>query len=331
MRRLLQFLLLIVPLTASSQYVPQSGQNFHFAPVFNPAFTGIENFIDVKAGHRYQWTGFKNNAPQFSNLMFNFRIRQPLDLTSNGLRPSRSDFSNIIPKRKLAINGLGFNLYYESTGPLQRSGVGLHYAIHYPLAERVFLAGGVGAMVEMTRVNGDEFYWGENFQESDPVYEYLSSGGGNHSELWTRAGLLIYGEKFYIGGTYYPANFSLQTSDLAFNRQLFKGNFQAGIAFPLNEDIDLKPSIWGLLQLNGELLIDYNAKFYMQDKVWFGLTYRDINAGVVSGGFNLNTRFSASYSYEFPLGKLRTFAGGSHELILSLRLNNYRNVNQRTW
>src|SRR5690606_24731989 len=104
--------------------------------------------------------------------------------------------------------------------------------------------------------------------------------------------------------------------------------FQAGVSLPLNEDMDLKPSVLALWQTDNQFIIDYQVKFYLQDKTWFGLTYRDIQAGVVTGGFNFNTTFSASYSYEFSLGKLRTFSGSTHELILSARLRNYKKVNQ---
>lgn len=323
-------LLLICPVSLMAQYLPNSGQNFQYASLYNPAFSGIENFIDFKPGHRYQWTGFKDNAPQFTNMLVNFRIKQPLDLKVNALRPSRTDFSKIVPRRKLSIQGLGFNFFHESVGPIKRTGLGTNYALHMPVTEKIFVSGGVGLMYEMTRLDGNDLYWGEN-PDPDPVYESLSQGAANHSELWTRAGLLVYSDDFYVGVTYYPFNTSITSSDIIFNEQFYKGHFQAGVSFPLNEDFDLKPTIWALWLHNNKMAIDYTAKFYMQDRAWFGLTYRDIKAGVVSGGFNINELFSAGYSYEFPLGKLRTFGGGSHEIVMGFRFNNFKNVIQRTW
>jgi type IX secretion system PorP/SprF family membrane protein len=330
-KRLLIFHLLLLPILVSAQYVPNSAQNFHYATLYNPAFTGIENFVDFKFGYRYQWTGFKENAPQFGNIAVNFRLKQPLDLKTNGLRPSRTDFSNLVPRRKLSIHGMGFNGYSETFGPIVRAGGGLHYAIHLPLSERLHLSGGIGAMVENTRVDQNKLYWGPNPDSGDPVYDKVMAGGANHTEIWTRAGLLLYSDNFYIGGTYYPYNKSLKSSDIAFNDAYYTAGVQAGVSFPLNEDFDLKPTIWALMLTTDEWLIDYSAKFYMQDKVWFGLTYRDVKAGIVSGGFNISQLLSASYSYEFNLGKLRTFSGSSHELILAFRFSNIRHLNQRTW
>lgn len=324
-------LILSVHAYAYGQYVPNSAQNFHYAPVYNPAFTGIENFVDLKVGYRYQWTGFKENAPQFGNLAVNFRIKQPLDLRTNALRPSRTDFSRIVPRRKLSIQGLGFTAYAEKFGPLENKGGGVQYALHIPLSEKIHLSAGLGAMIQNTRVNPDELYWGANPDPGDPVYDKVMAGGVGHTELWTRVGMLLYAENFYFGGTYYPYNKNLQENEIAFSDQTYDAGIQAGFSFPISEDFLLRPTVWALVATTGDVVIDYSAKFYMQDRAWFGLTYRDISAGAISGGFNISELLSASYSYEFSLGNLRTFGGGSHELILAFRFNNLRHVNQRTW
>jgi type IX secretion system PorP/SprF family membrane protein len=314
-----------------AQYIPTTSQPFQFAPIFNPAFSGIENFVDVKLGHRYQWTAFKDNAPQFSNLSVNFRTKQPLDLKVNALRPSRTDFTRIVPRTRLSYHGMGFNVYNEKIGPVRKFGVGTQYAVHFPVSGKINISAGAGVMYENSRLKGDELYWGENPDLDDEILQKLEGGDVSTSTVWARAGFLVYSENFYIGATYYPASATIKRSDLAFDEQYYNGSMQFGLSFPLNEDFDLRPGILALWQVDNTFVIDYMAKFYMQDRAWFGVTYRDIQAGVVSGGFNINTMFSASYSYEFALGKLRTFSGSTHELVLSGRLKNYKRLNQRTW
>jgi type IX secretion system PorP/SprF family membrane protein len=334
MRTLISIAFVFLALTfVNAQYVPYSAQNFHLASLYNPAFAGIENFVDVKVGYRYQWAAFKDAAPQFGNISVNFRVKQPLDMRWNALRPSRTDFSKIIPRRKLSIHGLGVNVYSEMIGPFKATGAGVHYAVHFPVSKKAFLSGGIGAMLQNSRIDQSELYWGpeQDVDTSDPIYQKVMSGGGNHSELWTRAGLLFYTENFYLGATYYPWNTTVKTSDVNFKNAYYRAGIQTGLAIPLNEDFTLKPSIWALWMVTGKWAVDYGAKFYMQDKTWFGLTYRDSQSGVVSGGFNVSTLFSASYAYEFPLGRLRTFSGGSHELMLALRFRNFKKDNQRVW
>jgi type IX secretion system PorP/SprF family membrane protein len=332
MKRLLTiFALSLLPLITYSQYVPNSAQNFHYASLYNPAFTGIENFLDLKVGYRYQWGGFKDNSPQMGNLSVTFRIKQPLDLKQNGLRPSRPDVAKTVPWFRRTAHGLGFNGFSEMYGPMLRTGGGIHYGLHMPMSEKISLSLGVGGMIENNRIDENKLYWGSNPQTPDPVYEKVMAGGANATEVWTRAGFLVYSDKFYVGGTYYPYNTTLKTSDIAFNTPYYQAGFQAGVALPLNEDFEVRPTVWALMQSSGAWSIDYNAKFYMEDKVWFGLTYRDVSSGAVSGGFNVSEAFSASYSFEFPLGKLRTFSGSTHELVMAFRLKNFRHVNQRVW
>lgn len=334
MRRFLLFLSAVIMtfMEVEAQYIPQSGQPFQYAPIFNPAFTGVENFMDIKVGHRYQWGAFNTNAPQFSNLAINFRTKHPLDLKTNALRLSWGEWARDIPKSKLIYHGLGFNVYNEKLGPLKEYGAGVHYAVHFPVSGKITVSGGVGLMYENSRLRGgDAFYWGENVNINDPVYKILQAGDVSQSSLWSRIGFLVYSERFYFGGTYYPWNTNLGDPELAFDDEFYSGSLQVGYSFSINDEFDLKPAILALWQVDNTFVIDYQAKLYLQDKAWFGLTYRDVNSGVVSGGFNFNSALSASYSYEFSMGKLRTFSGSTHELVLSARLKNYRQLNQRTW
>jgi type IX secretion system PorP/SprF family membrane protein len=314
-----------------AQYVPNSSQNYQYATLYNPAFAGMENFLDLKVGYRYQWAGLKDQAPQFGNLVVNFRTRQPVDLRSNALRPSRTDFSKMVPARKLSIHGMGINAYSETIGPVKSTGGGVHYAIHFPVAEGTYIAAGIGGMVQNIRVDEGELYWGPNVDQSDPIYEKVMNGAGAHTELWTRAGLLVYSDKFYVGATYYPYNATIKESDIGFNENYYQGGIQTGLSFPINEALTLKPTVWALWLATGKWTIDYTARFYLQEKTWFGITYRDVQSGVLNAGFNISETFSASYSFEFSTGQFRTFGGSTHELVLALRLRNYKHVNQRTW
>jgi hypothetical protein len=70
---------------------------------------------------------------------------------------------------------------------------------------------------------------------------------------------------------------------------------------------------------------------YVEQKLWFGATYRDIQSLVGILGFNLNEMLGAAYSYELSLNGMQQFSDGSHELVLSLRLNNFKRLSQKTW
>jgi hypothetical protein len=112
---------------------------------------------------------------------------------------------------------------------------------------------------------------------------------------------------------------------------VYSGSVQGGYSIEFSPDFTLKPSVSGLLIANGGVNMDYNVKAYIQKSSWVGVSYRDIKAAVISVGFNINYLLTASYSYERSFGKFRTFNDGSHELILSLRLNNFKKQAPYTW
>src|SRR6266850_5345910 len=92
-------------LAADAQYVPNSSQPFQFASIYNPAFTGVEPYGDMRLGYRNQWTGFGTNAPKFIQLAYNFRVQQPTDLILNALRAGPSTRDVEIPKSKSIVQG----------------------------------------------------------------------------------------------------------------------------------------------------------------------------------------------------------------------------------
>lgn len=320
---------LLLPVVAVGQYVPNSNQPYEFAPIYNPSFTGIENYIDTKLGYRHQWGAFKDDAPQYTNLVVNFRVKQPLDMRTNGLRASRADYSKLIPKVKLSKQGLGFNVFSQKSGPVRKYGVGVQYAYHLPVGSKTHLAFGVGAMYEYLRIT-DDLYWGEE-NVPDPVRDLVEQGNGNQGQIWARTGILLYTDRFYFGATYYAYSNTETSPGFIFENQMYKAGVQMGYSMRLNEDIVFKPSVWGQMLVDNSFAIDYQTKFYFQDKTWFGITYRDVQSGVFIGGFNFNSMLSASYSYEFAVGDLRRIAGATHEILISARLKNLKRARQYTW
>src|SRR5690348_16376869 len=123
MRYLLTLVLMTGASIAMAQYIPNSSQGFQFASAINPAFVGVEEFTDIKLGGRYQWSGFGDNAPKFLNAIANFRLKQPVDLVSNGVRISNIDVLNdptVIPRRTQIIHGFGGAVFYEKVGVMKR-------------------------------------------------------------------------------------------------------------------------------------------------------------------------------------------------------------------
>lgn len=312
------------------QYIPNNAQTFQFMPLYNPAFTGIENFNDLKFSYRYQWSGFGSYSPKFINLSYHTRMIAPLDLAYNSLRisdPSAMNPENL-PRSKRMIHGLGGNLFHSEVGVLKSVGGNVNYSIHYPVSAKARFAVGAAVLIENRKLDVSEV----TVRDPDQFYDHLLGSSTSQTDLNVRLGILLYSPDFYVGLTYLPALYTvLQASELSMTEPFYRGSVQAGVTLPVHPDVTLKPGILALLQMNNKLVIDYNVKAFFRENIWLGLTYRDIKSGVAIIGWNFDEKLSASYSYEMSLGEFRQFNDGSHELVLALRLNNFRKYNQYTW
>lgn len=315
---------------AEAQYIPNNSQGYQFMTLFNPAFSGIENFDELKLGYRYQWAGFGQYSPKFVNVAFHKRIKQPLDMSYNSMR--LSDFSsanaNRLPRAKRMVHSLGANLFQSSVGVIQGIGGGLTYAVHYPLTNYTRLAFGVSGLIENRKLDISEVA----VRDPDEFYNYLLRSSSAQTDLNIRAGFLVYGERYYFGASYLPVvNVALQSSDMAMEEPFYRASFQGGISFPVTSELAIKPSVIGLLQMDNDLVMDYNVKAYIQNKVIAGLSYRSVESIVILMGFNINETFTASYSYEASVGQFRKFNDGSHELVLAARLKNLKKLSTYLW
>lgn len=328
------FLCLTASTAALAQYVPTSGQPFQFAAIYNPAFAGVEGYKDLKFAYRYQWTAFGKNAPKFINLSYTIRLKEPFDLNMNSARTGTDDKekkNEEVPNIKKTIHGFSINVFNESFGALKRLGGGLTYAFHYPVGKKAMLSTGVSALLDNTKIDVNKLYLGINAQP-DPFYESMVANGVSHTNLNVRAGILLYAPRYYFGVSYLPlVNQNLKTSEAAFSDTFYTASLQAGVSFPASAVVDIKPSVLALLQENNKLVIDYSVKVYLEQKLWFGVAYRDVKSAVGMVGFNLNERFGASYSYEFSTGGMQQFSSGSHDLVLAIRLNNLKRLTPQIW
>jgi type IX secretion system PorP/SprF family membrane protein len=309
-----------------AQYVPNNSQAFQFVSAYNPAFSGIDTYTDIKAGYRYQWAGIEG-APKSINLSINTRIKQPLDYVYN--TPRSSNLKGIrIPRKKLMLHGLGVNLFNTSYGQIETIGGGLNYSVHFALSQNMRAAFGLGAVIGNTKVRLDKI----SPLDPDEYYNSLVANGGSTTDFNLRAGGLLYSRKFYVGFSYFPlVETALQSAEIAPGKSFYQGSAQVGFSFPVSSTIELKPSVIALLQTSNKVSVDYTAKVYLRDLLWFGASYRSVQSGVALFGLNINQTFGFAYSYEMSIGTFNQFNNGSHELILSVSLNNFRRQDPYTW
>ena len=331
MRRVIVVIVAIagLVLTSRAQYLPTTGQPFQFAPVYNPAFTAIDPYGDVRLAYRSQLGAYGANSPSFLNALYQFRLTQPHDANLNALRTGSS--SPAESTRAMGIvHGMSVNIFDEQLGVMGRKGVGVSYAFHFPVTEKLMLAVGTSAMVENLRIDPNKIYLGAN-ADPDPVYEQMLNGKTNNTQLNLRAGAVLYSQRFYVGLSYLPLwRYDLRDASWLTASSIYMATLQTGVSFDLSETVALKPSIVALLNRGGRVNLDYGVKVYMRNIIWAGAMWRDTQTGVAQVGYNINKMFTAAYSYEVSTGEWK-FGMGSHELVLGIRLNNFRNQPNYIW
>lgn len=296
--------------------------------LYNPAFSGVDPYTDVKLAYRYQWAGIEG-APKSINLSFTTRTKQPLELVYNTPRYSNINALNV-PKKKLMMHGLGVNLFNTSYGQVKSVGAGINYSVHFALSKKLRTAIGLSAIVNNTKVNVNDVILRDGV--NDAYYTSLVANGSTETELNVRAGVLVYSRNFYAGISYLPLfQTALQSTDVALSKPFYRGSAQVGLSFPVSPSFDVKPSVIALLDIQNTLTLDCTVKGYFQDRVWVGFSYRTIQSGVLLAGLNVNQIFAFAYSYEMSLGKFKQYHDGSHELVLSIKLNNFKKQDPYTW
>jgi type IX secretion system PorP/SprF family membrane protein len=86
--------------------------------------------------------------------------------------------------------------------------------------------------------------------------------------------------------------------------------------FDISDEFVLVPylllkSTWYRTQL------DINALVYYNKMVWGGLSFRTNSSVVFLLGYQINKEWKVGYSYDYTIGKIKTYEYGSHELMVS--------------
>ena len=331
MRRILHFFVVFVVgvSLASAQQKPQYTQYVFNNLLLNPAVTGIENYTDVRAGYRSQWTGLQGapvtsyltiDAPLGNNFLQGDATAFPAE---GGVNPS----SRLYTQNYMAAephHGIGFMLVSDQTGPITQTNMDLTYAYHLGLTDRLNLAVGVAAGLNHINLNTAIITLENPF---DPAIANASTSQWK-PDLST--GIWLYSSNYYFGASVQqilPENL-YYSSNNAYNQSKTVPQYfvTAGVKLFLNDDITLLPSFLVKVINPTPITYDINAKLSFQDKLWIGGSYRRNDSFGVLAGLNISSFINIGYSYDITTSALNTVSNGTHEIVISLLLNNRYNV-----
>ena len=328
---ILKYPVVIICLFAiSSTVIAQD--NFYFSQYFqvgqaiNPAFTGIDNFLDVKINYRNQWAGF-SDSPSTNFIGINGALKNKTTQTYKeyALRISDPSLLDSLSNTQSSIkdkvrHGLGGHIIYDRQGPFDQISGFFNYAFHFPISYNTYLSIGTSVGLVNNRIDYSEITLRN--EDEDEYYQQLVAQGGKNTYLDFNPGFAIYSEKWYISYAAMKAmRLSLSSDEVLDYDNSIDHNILAGLRFNLSNNAKLLPSIYYNYNNSVNNLWELNVKTMFNEKPWFGVSYRSTKALVFMAGVYINNTFNISYSYDYSVSDLNNYNNGSHEIHFGLMLN----------
>lgn len=320
----------LLAFTTRAQQIPITSQPLSNAYFFNPAAAGVQGYVDITLGGREQWVGFEN-APKTYYLYANSALGKSAgkDFSYLSLPVSNPGYYNQIQNSKPKVkHALGGRVYADSYGAFSESGLGVDYAIHLPLKEKVYLAFGLGFQVSNFHFDRAK---AEVLDDYDPTYSQFLSGKESEFLFNGRFGAYLYTERLRLGysvNQLIPNSLSGDTNGDVYQGQKIHQFGNVSYRIPLNK-VGITPSASILfaprtpMSIYGGLIFDYNRVFLVS------AAYRNEGTVIFGLGFTIINLIRVSYTYDLAISDLQNVSSGSHEIIIKLMLNRKNASNEK--
>ncbi|WP_205504137.1 PorP/SprF family type IX secretion system membrane protein [Rufibacter psychrotolerans] len=334
LRRLLLLCLVLLPLLVGGQQIPHYSQYMLNPVLMNPAVSGTDNYLDVRAGYRNQWVGLEG-APTSYYLSGHMPLSRLDYITPpTTFRPQaatqtrhkarwRPEHRSTAQKAR-PHHGIGLLVQADKAAGLKRTEFQVLYAYHQPISPTLKLAAGLAAGLTQFGLNRDRLTFGS---PGDPV---INADEYNRLLPNVGVGVLLYSNRFLAGASVVqvlPTPFSFRDTRPATPARQQRHFFaHGGYRFAANRHISVMPSVVVKYAGPSPLAVDLNAKVFWRDQFWVGGSYRFQDAAVLMAGFQYKQKFHLGYAYDLTTSGLNQVSYGSHELVLGLMLRNRRSI-----
>lgn len=287
-RSILVVVLMITTQVLRAQQDPLFSQNMFNHMTVNPAFAGEQGRWMISGIYRNQWQSMEG-APE----TYAFNIDAPL-------------------KIKRMDGGIGFNLMNDKAGMLSTMHLMLNYSYKVRLNFGVLSLGTKLGIVN-TKIDG-EYYIPDGNASDDPA---LNQESVSKSMFDMGLGVFLTGNKFYSGIAIShitkPKMKVGQTGEFFFGRHLC---VTGGYTVEISPKFDVQPSVF----MNTDFIssqFNMNANLVFNKMIWGGVSYRYQEAVIFMGGMELKNGIMVGYSYDWNMGSVGRYIGGSHEVTIA--------------
>lgn len=294
--------LVIMGLGVFGQQDPQYSMYMFNGMSLNPAYAGSRDALSAVFLLRRQWVGI-DGAPDTET----FAVHAP---------------------SKNERHGFGGSVVFDRLGITRQTFLSANYAFRFPVGPGRLAFGLRGGLTHFQN-RWTDIVQANPSSGANPVDP--ANPGINSAVLLPRFGTGVYydTERFYFGAsvpnmlanTYDLSNAPVQGYQAQQRMHYF---FTTGVAIPLGESLDFKPSVLAKYVQNAPLEFDLNASLLIKKAFWVGASYRTGDAILFMAQYVHNNRFSFGYAYDYTISELSNYNSGSHEIMLGLDLGGGR-------
>ena len=282
--------------TSYSQQLPQITQHMINNYAINPAVSGMYDYYQVKTTIRNQWVGF-TDAP-------------------------RTTILSIYGKKSERV-GLGGLVFNDQTGPTSRVGGSASYTYSFPLTRSVKMSFALSGGFTQFKITKQ----GLNILNLND--RILLGGDVVRSAPDATFGFNMYGNKWYLGAAIpqlLSVNLNLMSDDYTrIYNEVSQANLErhfyvlGAYKHSFNPFWSIEPSLLLKSVKAAPLQADFGVKTTYDDRLWFGMDYRNNGEMAVLLGYSIKERYLIGYSYDIPSSDMSVSSSGSHEFMIGIR------------
>ncbi len=273
-----------------SQY-PVYSQYLLDGLIINPAYAGTRDALSISISGRKRMLGFEGE-----NTMASLSLHTPLK------------------KERVA---LGLSINHISFGVTKQTSLYGYYAFHINTDKGKWSLGIKGGVDMLT--SDFRGIIGHDQSQPDPAFS-----GEVESYMMPNVGVGVYyvTPKFFAGAAVpslitYLASKEETDFSYGFESAYYDVLISTGALFSISENVMFKPSVMAKYSLTNLLRLDLNGNVILYDFLWLGASWRigeDALVGLLE--LQLTQQLRLGYSYDYNMGDIGSFVGGTHEVAL---------------
>jgi type IX secretion system PorP/SprF family membrane protein len=289
-------LLVLYTTQAAAQIEPQFSQYMYNKQLFNPAYAGSADAVEVNALYRIQYVGLATKATQTEYLGFNM----PLDKISSGIGLAVTN-DNIGYLRTTTVN-IDYN--YRKKFSFGSLGIGINVG---------FVQTGLqGALLRTP----DGVYTGGSVTQNDPDVPATTVGGIAPD---FGGGIYLNNDRYFVGVAvdHIYSIVTLRNTQIDYARNLL---VMGGYDFQAGRHFSIMPSVLVKTDLK-EVQTDLSLTMKIYNNILTGIAFRgydanSLDAVILYAGVQIKA-FRLVYSYDINTSYLSGFNSGTHEISLA--------------